>query len=222
MSFSMRPLQIEVIPVEGDADGIADGNASHGATVTLDGVLTAAGSYTSADGAHQISIKDGGVGFQSGATFTVIGTDAAGNPQSEGIAGPNFGATVQTTASFLTVTSVTITNPVAVELTPSVDVGTIASFDVPVTCLNYRCDYPATVAIQGSSGTAVTEIQETFGDLAANGEDDVDWWTLHTQDPLADAVFAMTRYARGIRINITSFVAGAQYQLHILQAKEYE
>jgi len=211
----MRPVQIDIDPADVDADGIADGNASTGATVTLDGALTSGGSFTSADGlAHRISIQDKGNDNQAGATYTITGTDADGNAQTEDITGPAGNATVTSVAYWLTITIIAIASPAAGS---SVDIGTVDEIQTPTTCLNYRCHYGATVAIQGASGTAVSDIEETFGDLAANTPENVNWWTLHADKNCTDAVFTMTRYARGVRVNIDSYTNSCEYQLHILQ-----
>jgi len=53
----MRPFTFDVDPADVDPDGLADGNSSAGATVTLDGLLTSGGSFTSADSlAHRLDI----------------------------------------------------------------------------------------------------------------------------------------------------------------------
>lgn len=85
-----------------DADGIAAGVAYSGGGYPL-----------SADGpgdnlAHQITITGLAATDHSGKTFTVTGTDANGDPLSEGIAGPNGAVAVTTTRYFATVTSVTV------------------------------------------------------------------------------------------------------------------
>lgn len=56
---------------------------------------------------HLITILGNAATNHSAKTFTVTGTDANGNAQTEGIAGPNGNVTVTTTKHFKTVTSVT-------------------------------------------------------------------------------------------------------------------
>jgi len=213
----MRPVKILIDPANVDADGLADGNSSAGATVTLDGALTSGGSFTSADGlAHRLCIIDVGTDDQSGATYTFVGTDADGNAQTYSRLGPTAGATVETVDYFLTVTSISIASPAAGS---TVDIGTVDEFQTKTIPLNWRSQYGATVAIMGASGTMVTDIQETFDDLASNTPEatGVNWFDLHADKACTDAVFAMTRYARGVRANIDSYTNTAEYQLHILQ-----
>ena len=85
-----------------DADGLANDIAYAGG-----GYVLAANS--AADSlAHEITILGNAATNHSGKTFTITGTGPNGEPLTEDIAGPNGIATVTSTKSFLTVTSVTV------------------------------------------------------------------------------------------------------------------
>ena len=97
-----------------DPDGIADANSSAGATLTLDGVLTSGGTYTTNDEmSHTMTILDLGGDNQTVATYTITGTDFDGAALVEAISGPAASSSVETTGFFFTVASVAIASPVA-------------------------------------------------------------------------------------------------------------
>ena len=97
-----------------DPDGIAAANSSAGATLTLDGVLTVGGAYTSDDAmSHTMTFLDLGAHDQTTATYTITGEDFDGNVLVENIAGPGVSSSVETTGFFFTVTDVAIASPVA-------------------------------------------------------------------------------------------------------------
>ena len=207
----------DVDPADADADGLAAANTSAGATVTLDGVLTSGGTFTSADGlAHQIEITDAGAHVQTTATYTVTGTNSNGNALVEAITGPGSGATIITTGYFLTVTSIAIASPVAGS---TVNIGTEATsgtFITPVYPLNWRCNTPATIAITGTVGTYVVDIQETFDDIYTDGVASATWFDKHA-DENADMSGVLTLHATAVRLQADSYTSGAELQFHINQ-----
>ena len=89
-----------------DTDSICtsqSGTAS--SALTLNGTSISSGSFTDNAG-KRISITSES-GNESGYTFTVVGTDLSGNAQTEVITGPAANATVNSSKTFKTVTSVT-------------------------------------------------------------------------------------------------------------------
>ena len=213
----MNPIKLDIDPVDVDADGLADGNSSAGATVTLDGALTSGGTFTSADGlAHRLSLKDMGADVQTGATYTIVGTDANGHAQTYSRAGPGSGATVETVAYFLTVTSISIASPAAGS---TIDIGTVDEIEAKAIPVNWRSNFGATVAIMGTVGTYVADIEETFDNLSENQPQNVNWIDKQA-DKSADASFTMSVHARGVRVHLDSYTSGAEFQLHIAQVNE--
>jgi hypothetical protein len=74
-------------------------------TLTLGGALTSGGSYTSGDNIGQL-ITILSAGDDSGITFTIVGTDAVGDAQTEVVTGANAG-TATSSGYFNTVASIT-------------------------------------------------------------------------------------------------------------------
>lgn len=112
----MRPISTITATLTDDANGIAEDQTTGGAAdLVLDGVLVTDGIATAAE-AQIVSIE--GAGNSSGITFTISGTDADGNDQSQTITGPNA-ATVKTTAFFKTVSQISASGAV----TGNVEVG---------------------------------------------------------------------------------------------------
>ena len=211
----MRPIKLDIDPANVDADGLAAANDSSGASLTLDGALTSGGTFTSADGlGRRLDITDTATVDQSGATFTVTGTDASGNALVESLLGPTSGSTVTTAGYFLTVTSVAIANGAG---TGTVNMGTndeVASKVVPV---NWMESDGCTVAIMGAVGTFVADIEETFDDVLADGTVSANFWDKQA-DKAADGAFTMTPRATGVRVSLDSYTNGAEFQFHVLSS----
>lgn len=211
----MRPTKIDFDVADAVATGLAAANSSAGASVTLDGTLTAGGTYTAADGfGHRIIITDTATLDQSTATFTVTGTNANDEVVSESLAGPASTATVTTVAYFKTVISVTIASPVA---TATVNIGTngeVASKVIPV---NWMEPDGCTTAIMGAVGTFNVDIEETFDAVLANGTLLANFWNKQAAKT-ADGAFTMTPRATGVRVSTNSYTNGAEFQFHVLSS----
>jgi len=70
-----------------DADGIStSASISGAAALTINGTLTSGGSYTAGDNIGQI-ITITSAGDDTGITFTIVGTDAVGDAQTEAVTG---------------------------------------------------------------------------------------------------------------------------------------
>lgn len=154
----MRPIRLTRALVAPDADGIATSQTTAGAgNLVLDGALVAGGVANLTE-QRKVGIASGG--DDSAVTFTVYGTDQAGNAISEGLAGPN-GNTVSTTLDFLTVTRVTVSAAVAQAVTVGTT-GVGASQPIPLDIyldpFNVSCFVDVT-------GTVNYTVQFTFDDV---------------------------------------------------------
>lgn len=212
----MRRFTIDVDPATTDPDGLADNNDSSGATLTLDGALTSDGTFTSADGlAHQISITDTATQDQSDSTFTITGTNADGDAQTEAVTGPASGATVVSSSYFLTVTSIAITGG---DANDTVDVGTVAGGEVATKAypLNHKSPYAA--GCQTSvTGTINYSLQATFSDVLGTADSTTyDWTTIAAYSgKTADVLGTIPQGATAIRLITASYSDTAEIQVHV-------
>ena len=89
-----------------DADGISTtASISGAAALTINGTLTSGGSYTSGDNIGQL-ITITSAGDDSGITFTIVGTDAVGDDQTEVLTGADTDVATSS-GYFNTVASIT-------------------------------------------------------------------------------------------------------------------
>ena len=102
-----------------DADGISTtASISGAAALTINGTLTSGGSYTSGDNIGQL-ITITSAGDDTGITFTIVGTDAVGDAQTEVVTGAN--TTVATSSGYFnTVASITTSASSAAAVTAGV------------------------------------------------------------------------------------------------------
>lgn len=213
----MRPFTLDIDPADVDADGIADGNSSAGTSVTLDGALTSGGTFTSADGlGRQLAIKDNGGDDQSGATYTVTGTDADGKSITEYITGPTAGATVESSRYFKTVTAVAIASPAAGS---TVDIGTVDEASTATIPLDHYS------SVQPSAQATVTGTINF--DIEVTLEDPQDVTEQSSLDWINDANFTGKTASlinqlgipgnRAMRVVVNSYTNGAEVQVHVTQ-----
>lgn len=124
----MRPIRITRALTAADADGIAQAQQTVGAAdLTLNGALVAGG-VAQLDAQRKVGIAS--AGNLSAVTFTVYGTDQAGNSISESLAGPNNN-TVSTTLDFYTVARVAVSGAVGTNVTVGTT-GVGASAPIPL------------------------------------------------------------------------------------------
>ena len=210
----MRPFTIDVDPANSDADGLADGNSSAGATVTIDGVLASGGSFTSADGlGRRLAILDLGADDQSGATYTITGTDADGVAQTEDLAGPGASATVETTKYFLTVSSIAIASAAAGS---TVDIGTVDEAASATHILNRRAEEGALIQT-AVTGTVNYSVEGTVADAAGSAApQSLDWIDITAFSGKTAAVLANANaHLSAIRLVTNSFTDTAEVQAHV-------
>ena len=102
-----------------DADGISTTASISGASaLTINGTLTASGSYTSGDNIGQI-ITITSAGDDSGITFTVVGTNAVGDALTEIVTGADT-TVASSSGYFNTVSSITTSASTAAAVTAGV------------------------------------------------------------------------------------------------------
>lgn len=212
----MRPFTIDVDPADTDPDGLADNNASSGATLTLDGVLTSGGTFTSADGlGHQISITDTATVDQSGATFTITGTNANDEAISEAVTGPGSGATVESSKYFKTVTSIAIASGAACG---TVDCGTDTGGEVAskVYVMDPRAPEGAgvQVVVTGTVNYTVEATMEPISDVSSF--DDFSFSAVSAYSgKTADVISNLPAGVSAIRVITASYSSGAEVQAHV-------
>jgi hypothetical protein len=210
-----RPYTLSVTPDTPDPDGLADNNDSSGSSVTLDGALTSGGTYTSVDGlGHRLDIIDTATVDQSGATFTVTGTNANGEAVTEAITGPGSGATVESTEYFKTVTSITIASAAACG---TVDIGTVDEVATPTYVVNWRSAIELGFSVE-ITGTIDYDVQHTLDNILNDGTASttyLDHSAVAAQTASADGNydFGIT----GMRVITNSYTGGATIKLNIVQ-----
>ena len=213
----MRPFTIDVDPADTDPDGLADNNASSGATLTLDGALTSGGTFTSADGlGHQISITDTATVDQSGATFTITGTNANDEAISEAVTGPGSGATVESAEYFKTVSSIAIASPAACG---TVDCGTDTGGEVAskVYIIDSRAaeGAGAQAVVTGTVNYTVQASLEPLSSASAFGDFDMTAVTAYS-GKTADVLSTLPAGASALRVITASYSSGAEVQVHVV------
>jgi hypothetical protein len=210
----MRPIKLDIDPANVVADGLADGNTSAGATVTLDGTLTSGGTFTSADGlGRQFVITDAGAHNQTTATYTFTGTDVDGRVKVASRAGPGSGASVELDEYFLTVTSVAIASPVAGS---TVDIGTVDEVSGQTIPLNWRSENGANITVD-VTGTLNFTVQETF--VPIQDLDQIRLWVDITAlaSKTADTTSSSAAGATGVRLIYNSYTNTAETQIYLTQ-----
>ena len=207
----MRQKIIHIDPVNVDTDGIsASAAVSAAGNLTLGGALTSGGSYT-ADYARQITIVSDGA--DNGRTFTVTGTDANGDVQTEAITGPST-TTVESAKYFKTISSIAVDAACA----GNISSGIVDEFVTPVIPLNYKNANPATISIEGISGTIDISVEQTFsnvlGDIA-----NIVYFATHADITTitADAHAELSNHATGVRLICNSYTNTAELKMIINQ-----
>jgi hypothetical protein len=212
----MKPIRIDIDPANVDADGIADGNSSAGATVTIDGALASGGTFTSSDGlGRQLVILDLGADIQTGATYTITGTDSDGRAQVESLAGPGASASVETTLYFQTVSSIAIASPVAGS---TVDIGTVDEVASKTVRTNFRGHNEATYSVD-VTGTVNFTVQELFEEIETDApQSNGLWFSLSAlTSKTADTVSVGTVNAAAARVIVNSYTDTAELQFVVIQ-----
>ncbi len=179
--------------------------------------LTGAGPFTTftvtiaTDGlAHQLSLTS--AANLSGINMTIVGTNPDGDALTETRAGPNAN-TVETTAYFLTITSITAASTLGAN---TMDVGwvdEVASYSFPI---DWRSPYACNIAVD-VTGTLNFTVQQTFASVLAG---DTPVWTSITAlaSKTADTDSSASVGATAIRVITASYSSTAELQVYTSQA----
>ena len=208
----MRQKEVLIAPVAVDANGIALVQTVTGAgtvALVLNGALVTASVFT-ADFARRVAIISSG--NDSGITFTIVGTNAEGLPLSEAVTGGNA-ATVESAKYFKTITSITASAAAAANVT----VGTVDEFVTAIIPLNHYASNPATIVIEGVSGTLDVSIEQTFSRIQAGGTIIFFAGPAGLTNETADAVAEIDSHATGVRLVCNSYTTSASLGLVVIQ-----
>lgn len=210
--MGIRPKRVTYTPVTQAADNIALTQTPGAAgNLVLNGALAAAGVIPALSLAYKVGFTS--AGNLSARTFTITGTDADGNPQTEALAGPNAN-TVVTTKYWKSIASIAIDAAAGAALT----VGTVNTVDSAVTqtfCLDiYEKDTSIAADI---SGTINYDVQKCFERPTAG--EVPNWLAGGLTGQTADANTAYTSPTGATRVRINSYTNGATLALSILQAR---
>lgn len=155
----MKPILITGVAVALSAAGLAND------------VAYAAGGYAltandaADDLAHKITIHGNAATNHSGKTFTITGTNANGEPQTETIAGPNGVATKTSTKYFLSVTSITVDATTGAD---TFDMGWTADAVSPWSFINDTWQPPGLgFGCSVDSGSPTYGVEQQYGDGVA-------------------------------------------------------
>lgn len=154
----------------------------------------------------------------AGVTFTIVGTDADGNAQTEtGITGPASGATVTSTKYFKTIATI---QPSATMGGLIVSVGTAAPSLSQTIPLERRSIVGATLDMD-ISGTINFSLNECFDDIYRAAPSTLRWVALTAFTSKATDITGIgTVASSGVQILTNSVTNGATYTLYISQATQ--
>ena len=177
--------------------GAAVGNAVCAAQQPLGaGALTinganATGGVATFPAAYAVSITSNG--NDSTRTFTITGTDAAGNAVSQTITGPNT-TTVFSTVAFKTVTSVTI-SAASVGTAITVGFGSFAVTEPLLLDIHGRPDISLQVVVDTTLGTPTWTIQQTLDNPFTSAPGSVTWFDHPDTNLVSQTVNRQGNYA---------------------------
>ena len=185
----MRPITVTAGPLAAaDADGIAQAQ-NPASTFTLNGALVSGG-VAQLGAPRRVLITT--TANETGVTFTVTGTNLAGDVLTEALVGVN-NTTTYTTLDFYTVTSVTNSTT----LTGNVTIGTNGVGGSPwVRIDDYGASY---ISVQARvSGTVNYTLQQTLDDpnspTSPVAAADVLWQNINDSDAVAATASVETNY----------------------------
>jgi len=206
----MRPFEVDINPANVDPNGLCAAITGAGPWTIADAEFVATNSGD--DLAHVLNLTS--TANLSGITITLVGTDADGNTLTESRVGPNNN-TVQTTAYFLTLTSVTAGATLGAN---TMDIGWVDEVMTKTHPLNWRGAEAATYAAN-VTGTMNYSVQESFDDIqnVTNPAQRV-WHSLSAlASKTADLASVGTVNATAVRLITTSYTDTAEVQLQVVQ-----
>ena len=163
----MRPIKVALVPKT------ANTTCFNAQGFTSTGAATAPTTTVTDDGlAHQVTLIAPVQATLAGITFTIVGTDMDGNPQTEtSLTGPASGATVTSVKYFKTVATI---QPSATMGALTVAVGTAAPSYSPSIPLEWR-SIVAAFHDADIGGTINYTLQETFDNIYTQWPSTLDW-----------------------------------------------
>lgn len=168
--------------------------------------------------AHIITILGNAATNHSAKTFTITGTDADGDAQTEAIAGPNGVATVSTTKYFLTVTSITVSATTGADTFDAGWTGVSVGPTYPIDWIRLgQCNITADI-----SGTINFSVQETYDNVFRTDSpaQNAPWVAISAlASKTADTSGQATAGATAIRMLVNSLSAGATFTLYTSQPR---
>lgn len=170
--------------------------------LTINGA-NASGGVATFPAAYAVSVTSNG--NDSTRTFTITGTDAAGNTASQTITGPN-NATVFTTIAFKTVTSVTI-SAASVGSSITVGFGSFAVTEPLPLDIHGRPDISLQVAIDTALGTPTWTIQQTLDNPFTTAAGSMTWFDHPDTNLVSQTVNRQGNYAyvpAAVRLRLTA------------------
>lgn len=205
----VRPIKISYAPAAEDTDALV--NDATGATSPLTLLATSAG-----DGlAHQLSLSS--TSNLSGITVTFTGTNENGVAITEARAGPNNN-TVETTAYFLTVSSIAISATLGAA---TMDAGWVDEFVTPTLLFDYHVDDVAVRVVVG--GTINYSANKTFGNVYTEATTALEWSDVTDPAGLIDmtSITASVEWGfdpipTGMRLKANSYSSGATLDLYVV------
>lgn len=204
-----------------NAVGIADANSSAGATVDMDGTLTSGGTYTDAAGMGRIIvITDEGADIQTGATYTLTGTNANNETITEDLTGPGSAATIVSTKFYKTLTSIAIASPVVGSTVDIGTRGTTLSARSAAVLLNHYNRVAAQVAID-VTGTCNVDILETFDNIIGGDRtfETANWILVAAlTGKTADINSLISQGATAVMLEVNTYSTAAEIQTKIIQS----
>lgn len=199
----MKPRRFSYTLAALDADGFAAG-------------LTGVGPWTTfsapADGtAHQVTIANSA--DMRTYTFTVTGTDANGNSQTESIAGPNA-TTATLTNYFKTITRISVSATIGVN---TIDVGWTALCQTPVFVTDHA-KLTGPVVSAGIGGSITYTLQQTATPIFDTTLTPA-WQTLGSAGASANSLANAQAGTTAVRCTVASHTSGV-LTLDISQARQ--
>ena len=158
--------------------------------------------------AHKVTLTSPVQATLAGVTFTIVGTDADGNPKTEtGLVGPASNATVTSTGYFKTITSI---QPSATMGALVVSVGIAAVSLTPTLPLEWRSIVGAQHQVE-ITGTINYTLQETLDTIGNASSDTLSWSSMSSafSAKTATVVGQGIVGATGARVLINTVTNGA-------------
>lgn len=209
----MRAIKVTYSPIT------ALTTAFNAQTFNSTGAATAVTTTATTDTlAHLVTLVSPVQASLAGVTFTIVGTDADGNAQTEtGLVGPASNSTVTSSKYFKTVSTV---QPSATMGALVVSVGIAAASLSPTIALERVSISPASLTIT-VTGTVNVTVNDTIGDVFKNIPSTLPWSAISALTSKAAQTDGSARTAAaGVQVLTNSVTNTATYTLWISQATQ--